>query len=79
MSALRNNVANMLSKIQDGLVTNTHSLTFIQTDNTCKPLHACLKSEAEIPKNSSKNTVWLSKCKEQQENCHKFFSNHPYH
>lgn len=61
MSGLRNNVAKMLPNVQDGFLTNMQSLTFIQTDNTKKPLHACLKSEAEIWKNSSKNTVWVIK------------------
>lgn len=56
MSAFRNNVAKMLSKVQDGC-SQTQSSTFIQTDNTCKPLHTCLKSEAETWKNSSKNIV----------------------
>lgn len=34
MGALRNSVAKMLSNVRDGLLTNTQSLTFIQTDNT---------------------------------------------
>lgn len=61
MSALRNTVAKMLPNLQDGLLTNTQSLTFIQTDNIQKTLHACLKSEAEIWKKFSKNTVWVIK------------------
>lgn len=67
MGALRNNVAKMLSNVGDGLLTNTQSLTFIQADNTQKPLHACLKSEAEIWKNSSKTTVWVIKIHREQE------------